>query len=496
MPVPKVQILPCNLQDGFIRGHLGLTNVIFIEGIIRVQTTRPLLSVSVSVQGKIFTSNGDARKHSPYEAQTFLTIGPDELFADGKNDFDMAAPSEQSNDGKARVRNIPFCFPVKWGAGLNKMHDSICASNPEWGFGARIAYTINATVVDGTSMKPSYICRSLSSIPYASYITNTLEWICTSSTTTSEPLHVTKYTPSAIKAILQSPQNAFNWNSETDEFSQTQDLGVGHNFEYAASLFSTIFGPGETVKLEFRIRSKPESRVKISSVRVWLEEVQGVGISIDPKSLPNVRHATQAVDLAELMSDTSLDRKYLAKELLVWKGTETFEGEFWMADQQLTFEVPRLASKIRDPHSFFTKRHHGINPSGNFASRIHIEHKLRIRIFSESFRGDALPPFDLPPAIVQVTPFSLNEAMVIAKQLPKLMAEIETTAKRDIRNNNNSNIISTTKLIKQPSDVSLDGTVFQRDSDDEESHLEEGDADVSCDDEKDVWADASEHLAC
>ncbi|KAJ3228865.1 hypothetical protein HDU81_005825 [Chytriomyces hyalinus] len=488
MPAPKVQILPSNLQDGFIRGHLGLTNAIFIEGIIRVQTTRPLLSVSVSVQGKIFTSNGDARKHSPYEAQTFLTIGPDELFADGKNDFDAAPFSEQSGE-KARMRNIPFCFPVKWGAGLNKMHDSICASNPEWGFGARIAYTINATVVDGTSMKPSYFCRSLSSIPYASYITNTLEWICTSSTTTSEPLHVTKYTPSAIKAILQSPQNAFNWNSETDEFSQTEDLGVGHNFEYAASLFSTIFGPGETVKLEFRIRSKPESRVKISSVRVWLEEVQGVGISIDPKSLPNVRHATQAVDLAELMSDTSLDRKYLAKELLVWKGTESFEGEFWMADQQLTFEVPRLASKVREPPSFFTKRHHGINPSGNFASRIHIEHKLRIRIFSESFRGDALPPFDLPPAVVQVTPFSLQEAMVIAKQLPKLMAEIETNAKRDIRISNQS----TTKLIKQPSDVSLDGTVFQRDSD-EESYLDEGD--VSGNEDKDVWADAKESLAC
>ncbi|KAI8609908.1 hypothetical protein BC830DRAFT_793842 [Chytriomyces sp. MP71] len=436
-------------NESFLRGHLGLTNTVHIEGIIQIKTTRPILSVSVSVTGNIFTSNGDARKHSPYEAHTFLNLGPDEVFADLKDEraeigLDFLHKTFNRHLGAFEV---PFSFPVTFGAGLNKMHESISASNPEWGFGARIAYTINATVLDGVCMKNSQLYRTLNSFTLAPWLASILESFFTTTTRITEPLEVLKYSPAAIKAMVSADKNCHRWSSETDVLGAKEELGVGHNFDYCAALSSSLFGPGDKVKIEFRVRPKPFSRVKITSVRVWVEEVQGVGIAVDSVLLSNMKKTSKTKELAELMSDTTLDRKYLVKELLVWKGKETFEGEFWVADQQLTFEVPRLAAKIRNPASFFETKYYGVNPSGNFASRIHIEHKVRIRIFSVSSRGSTLPPFDLPAATVQVTSFNREEACALITSLPKMMNEYNEERGEKHR------------MAKQVSSISLDDTI-------------------------------------
>ncbi|KAJ3017958.1 UNVERIFIED_CONTAM: hypothetical protein HDU68_011393 [Siphonaria sp. JEL0065] len=465
-----VQILPKEGSLKLVDGYLGLTNTIRVQGVIRIKTNQPIVSVTASLHGKIFTSNGDARNHSPYEAFGFLNLGPDEVFGAEEAATDQKQqPQLDLWNEELGVWDIPFEFPISWG-GVNKIHESISASNPEWGFGARISYEIEAVTQIGTRVNKTQLHRNLEMIPYIRLVNSAYERLFISSVKATCPVEIIKYSPVSLKSILLSEHNVKNWSSETDVFAENEDLGVGHNFDYSATLSSTVFGPGDKVKFEFRVRSKPSSRLRIDSVRVWLEEVQGVGISVGSKpDLLGQRQQPQerqGIDLSDLMSGTTLDRKYLAQDLLVWKGTEDEDGDFWKAFQQLSFDVPRLASRISKTSSFFEPKGFGINPSGHFANRIHIEHKFRVRINAVSSRGDPLPPFDLPAAIVQVTPFSTAEAEIVVSYFPKLAEEI-------VRESHDSKLIrrilacidesdrKMDKMEKQISQISLNETIFE-----------------------------------
>ncbi|KAJ3298360.1 hypothetical protein HDU79_010946 [Rhizoclosmatium sp. JEL0117] len=481
----QVEILPTPGSSSLIYGYLGLSSI-RVEGIIRIRSSQPIVSVSASLDGKIFTSNGDARKHSPYEAFSFLTIGPDEVFAD---DGDQDARENLWN-AELKVWDIPFKFPISWG-GINKIHDSISASNPEWGFGARISYHVEAIVKVGTKFNKSSTYRQLELNPYFSMITSSYERFFMSTLKSKQPIQMIKYSPQTLKAIVQSGQNARYWSSESDLFGEHENVGVGHNFDYSAFLSSTVFGPGDKIKFEFRIRPKPKSRIKITSVRVSLEEVQGVGISADSlaantSSQRQLQMEGSPVDLVDLMSGTTLDRKYLSLDLLSWKGEETVDGEFWNAIQELTFEVPRLASGIPPPSSIFETKHYGINPSGQFANRVNIEHKFRIRVNAVSSRGDTLPPFDLPVAIVQVVAYSSFDAENLIMQFPQLLEEVVRESKDAELVRKLMTVAAKHELEKTDSKISLDETFVG--SEVQYVENESGESETECE-----WVDAEEN---
>ncbi|KAI9335137.1 hypothetical protein BDR26DRAFT_1009432 [Obelidium mucronatum] len=487
-----------------VDGYLGLTNNIRVEGVIRIKTTQPLVSVTASLEGKIFTSNGDARKHSPYEAFGFLTLGPTEFYADDNTNN----PQQHMWNTTLSRWDIPFVFPISWG-GVHKIHESISASNPEWGFGARISYQIVVDVQIGTRVSKAPIHRNFEMIPYVKIVNSAYERLFLSTTRITCPVEIIRYTPAALKSILLSDNNCKIWSSETDIFSENEELGVGHNFEYNARLSSTIFGPGDKVKFEFQIRPKPLARVRISSVRVWLEEIQGVGITASTtsdgqRSQYNQQKNNQdakKIDLTNLMSGTTLDRKYLAQELLVWKGTEDTEGEFWEAIQQLSFDVPSLAARIPTAKSIFDKKPLGINPSGQFANRIHIEHKFHIRIYAVTSRGESLPPFNLPAAVIQVTPYNVSEALAVVSKFPKLMEEVVRECKNPgiIRKLLSAAPLHLPKkmepLEKQVSQISLNDTIVASDNDDKEDEKKDEDGDDNTGSETDCeesFVDAQE----
>ncbi|KAJ3072943.1 hypothetical protein HDU98_002588 [Podochytrium sp. JEL0797] len=477
-PTTQVQILTTNESETLITGgYIGLSNTIHIQGLIRIKTPLPLVTVSATLQGSIITSNGDARRHSPYESFRFLTLGPQTVFS-----IEDDATQTNATNPEPGVWLIPFSFPLS--SSTNKLHTSIHASNPEWGFGARIAYRVEAVVQVGTRVTRSQLSRSLETmIPYAHLLFSAYESLFLNTLTSHRPLVVTKHHPTALKSILQASDSSHpsqhTWSSETDVFEDHQNLGTGYNLEYTATLTSTVFGPTDRVEFTFQMRAKPGTRTRIDSVRVWLEEVQGVGISVEAMktnaSVAAVRRSCgnkpEAVgggmDFADLMEGTTLDRKYLGVELLVWEGREAEEGDFWNATQQLKFDVPRLASSIPTPTSMFATKHSGINPSGTFANRICIDHKFRIRVTTVTSRGDPLPAFELPPKTVQVTPFNILEAEFIVSSVPTLLREV-------VRDSKNASLVRrllaksedeycSSVLEKRESSVSLDETVVDAD---------------------------------
>ncbi|KAJ3120391.1 hypothetical protein HK100_012823 [Physocladia obscura] len=470
-PSAKIEINPKRGSSSLVSGYFGLTNTVFVEGVICITTTVPpihVVSVLVALNGKIFTSNGDACKHSSYESHSFLVCGPDEVFGqDHENNQTKIMLMWNETSGW----EIPFSFQIK-GSNMNKMHESISASNPEWGFGARITYNVTVTVKIGTMVQHTKIYRTLNTIPYTSALASAYERLYLTTITKEKPFEIVRYSPTSLKSILRNEMNKKNWSSESDTFDQDQDLGIGHNFEYEATLFSTVFGPGEVVKFEFRIRPKLRSRVKIESVRVWLEEIQGVGINIDainsvapsrePKPQKNNRKdQIKNEHLNNSTISTTLDRKYMIHDLLAWNGKETIEGDFWNAAQELSFEVPQLASKAPTNGSFFSKKFSGINPSGIFANRVHIEHKFRISVNAKSVTGISLPRFNLPAAIVQVTPFNCVQAMEVISHFPKFVEEV-------VRDSKNCSLVQT--LLKpfetQSSELSLDETIVETECED------------------------------
>ncbi|KAJ3395310.1 hypothetical protein HDU84_000077 [Entophlyctis sp. JEL0112] len=422
-PRLDVSIHPRDGRASLISGHPGLSSVARVEGCIRVRGAprcrRPVppRAVSAKFVGSIFSSSGDARRHSPYEAHRFLTVGPDVLFSSDLPDASF--PSTSFWNENLWLWEIPFMFPISWTAGASKIHESISASNPEWGFGARIEYKIIVTVkTDSTGIGTPAI------FSFPRYWRSFFDFIYPSSSTIEFPVQIMKYDPELLKTILwqkDNPKSCVTWCSESDAFEEEISLKVRRHFQYAATLFSAVFGPGDTVRFEFRVRAKQSSRLKIDSVKVWLEEIQGVGICMDSKKKEDIRNSKEGHVNPNTEEDH--DRRCLVLELLSWNGSEDFDGDFWQAVQQA---------------------------------------------------------FDLPPANVTVTPYNASEAVEIVSCYPALASEIvrESKDRALVRK------LMESCLDRQTSQMSLDETIVEPDSTDDLSQISfnptSSESDVEC----------------
>jgi hypothetical protein len=495
-----VQILPLEGHDSLIHGYWGLGEPVKIEGRVRITPKQKgftesndilggvylnLLSVQVGFTGKVFTSNGDARKHSPYEAHTFISVGPEEVYAISKNtsssDLDMTeeqsssvnqdggkwsqkGPEAMKDDDKQKKneadgvnqylhdkdstssrhpnapRDIFFSFPISWGRG-DRLHPSLMAGDPEWGFGARIAYNLSAAVkyipvsdrsvidvitlddvevstaaTEEETVKDSRITSkdkestnsansqvqvppltksnstsassSSHNIPqpltpaayhkaqkdYQKLMTYnkwslaaaqgwlqhqwTELWISTDQI--SKPFTLIRHTPANLIRATRNPPENHEWNSDTDDApTDAFEARVRAMVEYQASVYPTTFGPGDNVVVQFKIRPKPShrSKLKLKNVKIWVEEIQGVGIDIEsqrgstgkpkqPGSSPSKEQEEDDAEkekvlgeLAQIMAGTTLGRKWMAVEVMKWEGAEEHANEFWE-----TQEVSRSAA--------------------------------------------------------------------------------------------------------------------------------------------------------
>ncbi|KAJ3329071.1 hypothetical protein HDU76_008713 [Blyttiomyces sp. JEL0837] len=579
-PKPEVEILPLLGYDTFLHGYWGLGEPVFVKGRVRIRSPKPsssslssypkissanyndtlgrLLSVRISIAGKIFTSNGDARKHSPYEASTFFDMGPEEFYAsplpdraidDGVQDGDVPNASqdtlpddpqsslarvsehlesqrltttmklrrqnqdskrqyfdggaeqttlaefererksrsekESSGDDAGSYSEIYWSFMISDGTGIaEKLHPSLSASDPEWGFGARISYEISASVkfschyefVDWmaalfTASTPATLTHGElirrfnktqqetpllvsianmfasppSLIPAAtqalSYLTSTIHKAQIRTIKSTKPLTLIRFTPSSLTRAIQNPKTSplepKRWSSRFDEpptdLSERQSASM---IQYEVEIPYTTFGPGDIVPVIFRVKPKPGSHVKMTSFRVWIEELQGVGLEIQRRgskmngngngkeivSGQNTKSEKYLDELAEMMEATTLGRNWMAVEIAAWEGKERTCGEYWTS-REIYLQIPPLAAQF--PYSgIFGPKYKGINPSGRFANRVQIEHKVKARIGLQTSNGSSLPSVNLAPTTVFVNSFGKTRAEEVIESIPKLCRDI------------------------------------------------------------------------
>ncbi|KAJ3094410.1 hypothetical protein HDU97_008113 [Phlyctochytrium planicorne] len=495
----SVEIAPLPTNTSLIQGHWGLDAVITFVGLIRIipeASLKPLPppfhleTIAVSIEGKIFTSNGDARKHSPYEAFTFLKLGPIDLLSEnpsrellpvryqsGGRRFEVVLPPPTTLENG--IVEIPFRFPVTvMASGGKRLYPSLEASNPEWGFGARIEYKVKASVtylegyvarilnVDGYDMedetkddketteentsskhkKLSTLSRIGSTTAAAAAaaaaaaqtkaslfsftsLKSNLRNLFTSSVTVERDINLVSYTPASLIRALRTEGSKI-WSSVTDAPPDSpMEASIAAMMEYQVKAWPLTVGPGDDIHFSFWVRPKTGFKVKVGLVRITLEELQGVGVDLGDSG--DAEKTRLLGELTQMMADTTLGRKWMSKLVMGWEGKESIVGEFWK-EQQITLTIPPLMNSL-PPQTFFGRTRIGINPSGKFANRIQIEHKLNIQI-------DIIISPDQPPISLRLSPESLfinafdsKEAKDLISTVPGLSRQLEMEQRQSQR---------------------------------------------------------------
>ncbi|KAJ3162550.1 hypothetical protein HK101_000731 [Irineochytrium annulatum] len=512
---------PVTGGSGFIHGYWGLGESICIRGILRIRSDceQPvdcapcfvLHNVQMTLEGRMFTSNGDARKHSPYESHTFLTIGPEDCVTDWPvvvdgveveraldSEVEEKTQSAKEKDGQERweqeekkqkkkgrqivtweqedkmetsgkagsnagrvVRilqdgtvEVPFRFPISWESG-SKLHASLLASDPEWGFGARVAYKLkaNVRVTEGAPLElmteriaerkkgkavvsTSFLDLAVDPLPppypptfnvtglwrfFTEYLSN----VGRTSITAERPLVLIRHSPAALLRHMKTT-DVRAWSSRTDEPPESPgDANVVALLDYAFSFGPTTFGPGDDVVLKCRCRPKAGSRLKVSGISFWMEEVQGVGIELRHPKV-DADDAKALGELEELMAETTLGRKYIIEEILRWEGKAESDGYF-STEREIRMRIPPLRVNLPAP-TWLGLRYRGINPSGRFAHRVQIDHKIHIKINLCTMKGVPLPSLKLTPHEIFVNGYNLEEAERIVNQIPRLRRQADENA--------------------------------------------------------------------
>ncbi|KAJ3417621.1 hypothetical protein HDV05_000078 [Chytridiales sp. JEL 0842] len=585
MAPPFVDILPLEGNTSLLTGRWGLGEPVRLEGRVRITPSAKgytedeaayahvnLLSVKVGLTGKVFTSNGDARKHSPYEAHTFISMGPDEFYAEG-DDSDDECSHDRSGKGKAakrqkgkngleadnnkkaapktdsvstvsdpktslegenniiesnshpnKPRDILFSFSLSSGSN-DRLHPSIMAGNPEWGFGARIEYNVSATVKMVPVSNPKLLAEEFNKSSKAATdappiltpeayrkqqkaftlqymhnkwslkgITSWLNyqwsefWITTAKV--DRPFTLLRYTPANLLRATRVPPDMRRWSSEMDpEPLDHADAVLASKISYEAVAYPMTFGPGDNVVVKFKVRANQGSKLKLSKVKISVEEIQGVGIDLDsqkskarPPGIPtsskgNAEAEEEKEDevlgeLAQIVAGTTLGRKWMAVEVMRWEGVEENPLDFWET-KEVMLRTPCTSTDL-PPSTFFGPMYIGINPSGRFANRVQVDHKLKIRFEFVNTETNVTSYFCLDPSPVHVNGFGIDEAREIVASVPRLQKELEEEEKRAAlarakleqrRAGQATSEVAGEKRdigdFRLPSDVSMDGTIAE-----------------------------------
>ncbi|KAJ3216346.1 hypothetical protein HDU67_009610 [Dinochytrium kinnereticum] len=453
----SITIDPLPTFDSLIHGHWGLDAVITFAGIVRVSPEAPahspaqrfkLQNVIISLEGRIFSSNGDARKHSPYEAFTFLSLGPIDFYADHTSISRDLLPQRYQQDSAFHVPlppvtttedgsvEVPFRFPVIMN-GKTKLHPSLEASNPEYGFGARIEYKVKASVnyiegslspylsaEDGINGQVQAVSSMRKSLPIFSQENwrHMLKSLFTSSIVAERNLTLIRYTPACLVRAMRTSEKK-TWCSRTDVPPDTPfEASIVAMMNYDFSISPLVLGPGDVLTVKFKIKPKAGSKLKVVGVKILVDELQGVGVELKNPEADEEKLKLLG-ELAQMMADTTLGRKWMSKSVMGWEGKETHVGEFWK-EQEVSLPVPPLIMTLK-PQDFFAPTRIGVNPSGRFANRVQIEHKVNISIDVIIAPQQTPLTFKLSEETIFINGFSKYEAEDIVSKVPGLRRQLE-----------------------------------------------------------------------